>query len=698
MPTRPTESQKMQANRLASSLIEFEHPGRLLALMERLGFLARATKPRGGEASGPVTDDREENQEGLVGIWAPRSEPGGMAYLRAVDGLAADPWAPVERIPPKGSRNRIILIGESVARGFFHDPYYNPAQALRDALELVRTDGYEVVDLARIDQSPEPMLNLCRQALALQPEAMIVLAGNNWIACDDFPGPHAQVLADALRQTGHMKAINTAIGDFAREKTERLVHGLGNLAREAEIPLILMIPEFNLGGYATDGVRAPPRLPGLGANANWLRTYDDAVAAFEAGEWSAAADLAHKLMALDGGVTAAAPVLLARCFAKLGDQAGARDALELARDAELWRWDWAVPRCFQVVRQTMRLEAQAFEGFLFPLDLADRFCEWLEGALPDQRLFMDYCHLSPEGASVAMSSAAAMIEKILQGEQPDWRKLAKACPSPPAEVKARGHLLAAVHNASWGQALDVVGAHCREAARHETTRLPAKALVDFLGRQTPPVLSASYAELVSGQDLPLLYRLASLDPRLFSVLSEGLIRAFKTVDVDLEPCWRAVREAEHDVTSRTVDLLEPFNHLTSWVQPEAGWPERSTYFKAHTRKTDFWFWRAEQAELVCEITCRLPRVEENPTLVVCLNQEAVARLRLTPKWQAFQVQVGPAMTRAGLNRLTLRWPLPHNYDGSQSLQRLADQLEMDDEVGFYPVLGEIAAFTITKRA
>lgn len=697
MSHRPSEPQKARADQLARLLAACGHPGKMLALMERLDFFG-AQPERGEDVAPPHSDGLDEpEEEGLVGIWAPRREEGGIAYTRAAEGLAADPWAAVERIEPKGERKRVVLLGESVARGFFHDPHYNPAMALRGALSQVRPNGFEVIDLARTDQSPEPLLALCRDALALGPDALVVFAGNNWIACDDLPGSHSLLFADVLREAGHLKALTSLIVDLSRQRTETLVRGLGTLAREAKIPLVLMIPEFNLGGYATDVVGAAPLLPGRGTNAAWIETHEAATAAFAAGDWDGAAQLARRLIVLDGGTSSAAPALLAHCLEKSGDLAGARDYLELARDAELWRWDWSVPRCFRAIRETMVAEAAAFEGAIFPLDLADRFCQWLGGALPDQRLFMDYCHLSLEGARVAMASVAAMIAPLLEGTEASWRSLAEGCPQPAPEVVARGHFLAAVHNASWGQGSEVVEHHCRAAARHDSMLLPAAALTEFSGRRSPPIMASSYAELVPSGDLPLLYRLASLESRLYPVLTDGLVRAFSHADSEMATRLASVRDADHDVGHRELDLLSPRNHITSWVQPEAGWRERSVFFKAHTIETCFWFWQTRPVDLRFEITCRLPRCEQDPSLGISANERRASAIPLTNRWVSHRFEVAADRFQPGLNSLVLRWPLPRNYDGATALQRLADNLEMGGAVEFYAVLGEIASFTVAKE-
>jgi hypothetical protein len=47
-----------------------------------------------------------------------------------------DWWANLGRIEPKeAGRARVVLIGESVARGYLYDPQFTPAMALEMMLE-----------------------------------------------------------------------------------------------------------------------------------------------------------------------------------------------------------------------------------------------------------------------------------------------------------------------------------------------------------------------------------------------------------------------------------------------------------------------------------------------------------------------------------------------------------------------------------
>src|SRR6185369_17114880 len=70
-----------------------------------------------GDGRGSLTEetpgDKPEKLRG--GIW---EATGDGSFVRVNTGEPMHFWANVQKIPPKGPRRRIVLVGESVARGF----------------------------------------------------------------------------------------------------------------------------------------------------------------------------------------------------------------------------------------------------------------------------------------------------------------------------------------------------------------------------------------------------------------------------------------------------------------------------------------------------------------------------------------------------------------------------------------------------
>src|SRR6185369_5337956 len=78
-------------------------------------------------------------------------------------------------------RLRVVLAGESVARGFPYHPQFGCALALQKLLDLVTgPDEVEVIDLSQNGLTYAGLASLVESAMALKPDAFVVFAGNNW--------------------------------------------------------------------------------------------------------------------------------------------------------------------------------------------------------------------------------------------------------------------------------------------------------------------------------------------------------------------------------------------------------------------------------------------------------------------------------------------------------------------------------------
>src|SRR5829696_7984535 len=103
-----------------------------------------------------------------VGIWEATDEPTGRSFVRVNTGDPWHLWANVQKIPPKGPRRRVVLVGESAAKGFLYHPRFTTAQALQQIMNAACGPAkIEVVDLARNNLLQAQLQELITQALHL---------------------------------------------------------------------------------------------------------------------------------------------------------------------------------------------------------------------------------------------------------------------------------------------------------------------------------------------------------------------------------------------------------------------------------------------------------------------------------------------------------------------------------------------------
>jgi hypothetical protein len=194
-----------------------------------------------------------------VGIWEATDEPTGRSFVRMAN--AAEPWhlwANVQKIPPKGARRRVVLVGESAAKGYLYHPRFTPAQALQQMMNTACGPGkIEVVDLARNSLLHDQMEELITQALHLEPDAFVIFAGNNWSPLSQASDDQLLEMAAAFRATDPWPGVRGACESFLIANTRRTLCLLEKIVRERGIPVVFVLPEFNLVDWLTDSDSPP---------------------------------------------------------------------------------------------------------------------------------------------------------------------------------------------------------------------------------------------------------------------------------------------------------------------------------------------------------------------------------------------------------------------------------------------------------
>jgi alpha-ketoglutarate-dependent taurine dioxygenase len=668
--TQPSDALKPIANRLAEVLAG-QAGARTLSLMQSLGI----GTPR------PPADDQPRNGNGAVGIWHPLGERGRCAYVRRED----EPWwlwADVPRIPPKSGRKRVVLLGESVARGFFYDPLFNPAEALRTQLAAGGAGEFEVVDLARIDQGRESLLRLAAAAQALEPDALVILAGNNWRGHHEL-GPAARAeLASLLRAGGGPPAAKAFMEQRLAEVATAFVDTLAELCAAAGIPAVLMVPEFNLVDWSGHRREAP--CVGARDFERWVRLRDAAEEALAQERLEDAYAHAMELASIDQGTSAIGPAVLGECHLRRREPGRARPFLEAARDAEVWAPVQVTPRCYTAVQRALRA-AGARRG-LAVVDLPWLFEDWQGGRLPGRDLFHDYCHLTVEGMQVAMAGAGEALLQRVWGMERGWRALAAVPLGVPAPLRGRAHLLAAVHNDSWDQPCDIISHHCQEAAHTDPELAAPMALIaEFCVRRTSTPLTSAFHDLYARGELPLARFWTDVRPLTRQKLVRALVAATRVADSGLEGRLLALRQAEHGVEAAPLDLLEPWYSRGSLNQLD-GMAGGAAFHRCFAQASRFLLWTRLAGAITFRLTCRAPAAGA-ATARVRLNGAEVAEVPLTSRWRTAEFE---GRTVPGENEVTIEWPPPAGTDGT--LLRAIERIELGLPPEPYPVHGEIFAF------
>jgi hypothetical protein len=385
-----------------------------------------------------------------ISIWQPRGAGPELVFVRPEPLPLGDHFAARREIRPKREPLplRVCLFGESAAAGYLYAPHVTPAGVLEAQLRAVAGDGAaEVIDLARTNETLSSMVATIESAVQIQPDVLVVFAGNNWNLLETPEiSPYApsvtarQDYAEAWRHGAGAGMAGRAGGPAAapgiagpvalaagrlREIAAAAFERIALIARAIGVPVVLVVPEVSLAGWesrqpvawtlAPDGGDGHQRLrqrPRHSALARWYRLLARGRRQLDRGAWSAAARTANEMLAADGGANPTSWRLLALARTGAGDERGACAAARAEID------DAAYPALAflgapQATSLAMSLLRQASRRHGFGcVDLPEIFAIHTGSPLPGRRMFLDYCHLAAEGIEVAMAAVACEVLRL----------------------------------------------------------------------------------------------------------------------------------------------------------------------------------------------------------------------------------------------------------------------------------------------
>jgi hypothetical protein len=681
----PSDEAVAMANQLAESL-RSESGRAAFRLSVRLQQLAGA----GGRATNAVPP--RPAPVARVGIWERETRNGQEWFVRR---KRHDLWADVAEIAPKTTMQRILLIGESVARGYFYEPVITPAIVLQAMLRAgAAGDDIEVIDLGHSSLQAQQLLQLTESAFVLDPDAIVIVAGNNWHPIDSLTPHDLGDLATIVRHGGPWREVARMLQRVAREKARSIVAALGRMSATRQIPMLLMVPEFNLVDWHSDA--EDPPLLGDSDLAEWLRTRDAAVRALAERRTEDAACLAQALIDLDGGTAGRSFRLLAQAKSAAGP-AVLRPLLEGARDAAMWSLRRDTPRSYGPIQDVLRQDAPRHG--LTVVDVPQRFEEYL-GALPGRQLFGDYCHYTLEGMRVAMAAAAESLLPLLGRPQASWRSLIPADLGVTDGLLAQGSFLAAVHNANWGNSLDVIRYHLESAMRRDpqVANLMRLFLESHL-RSVPPHLSGAIEELLRTERrslAPFFFRSTRREKDVNFRLVATMIDVLTPVRPAIADGVRRLMAAEHGVSATSRNLL---NRAYSGLETEQALddPDRYAYYRAWSRISRFRFVCDRLDDLQLLMTVRTPVRGSDTHIVVRVNDVAVHRVDVASHWRTLACTVPSHALVSGVNTLEMEWP-EAGWAYAHRTASIVRAFDAGRPMESSPVFGELHALVVSPIA
>jgi hypothetical protein len=328
MSKLPAPTLQPVAARIARAVLA-NHGAEVRALCKEL-----ADQFSGSPAAAAPTSTDERPSTGLdkIGIWARDPSDQASPYRRLEQRRPEwRLWADNDEIPTPSGRRRIIFLGESAARGYLYDPAFAPAVVLQRLLRrLPATQDIDIIDLARSNIDPAGILGLGSQSARLKPDLFILFAGNNWCSTRSYDGSTRRKLIEALNRHGYRGYID-AIEVWRARRTRMTLEHFADIAKRADAPVIVVVPETNLLDWREERALIVPILT-ADRSARWFELAIQAEVTLDAGRYPEAARLASDLMAIDEGTSPVGPSIIGRCRVAEGDVESARRLFEAARD------------------------------------------------------------------------------------------------------------------------------------------------------------------------------------------------------------------------------------------------------------------------------------------------------------------------------------------------------------------------------
>lgn len=632
----------------------------------------------------------------LIGVW--KKDPKTGDFVRDVEQSADwNYWAQLPVLKTRKTRKRVVLIGESVARGMLCDPAYTPAQVLSQMLNSQLSGSeVEVIDLARTNADidiVEELVTSCRQ---ISPDAIIIFAGNNWVGnlsyLKSVDSPYE--ISEEIKSSG-IQGFRGKLESALRNNVERLIDMVNAQQLNGVPEICWVVPEFNLGDWRDPDINVH-WLDGEGDNEKWLSLRKEADALLGRKELDSCIEIAKQMLKLDGGNCSATAYILADCYKELGDHEQCRQYLEIARDASVIDLSRSyTPRITRDIGDLIKAKAAEYKNKL--VDLREVFKPHAEQGIPGRELFLDYCHLTSKGIKVAMSEVAREFAPSMLGRVVTAEKFLSNAPDITAKDDADAHLLAAIHNAHWGQNFDVVSYYCKQAAQKSKDVLSImKIIVDLQNKRIPIWMNGAIADEVYGLSPQVMRYLFSMST---SCLDELLFDAFSTCcsqyDVPLGKHISDIQLEQHSVSKvGKIDMLDPYFHNTSFSEQqliEGGFNNRNDYYKAYMASSQFCFFT--DAVRPHELKVTLKSTNKPDKAVIKVNGQEVKAIEATKEWLSVSITLDEHILVKGANQVSVEWP-ECSLDSKKQLEQVCNDINGHLLPEIYPIYGNIYSLSV----
>ncbi|MGV8001661.1 hypothetical protein QPK14_05805 [Photorhabdus temperata subsp. temperata] len=653
-----------------------------------------------------------ENIDGYtaIGTWHPAKIDGEITFIRREqsDSIFWESSRQKLMVGKAAGVKRVCLIGESAALGMFFSPHTTPAKTLAHLLNQHSNIEWEIIDLARSCMNAGGLLETCKASLQLQPDYVIILAGNNWFSDvlfeHDAPLERRKNYANVLANSGP-NGIAVEYREKLEENAEILINKIEVISRESSAEFIFALPASN---YADWERKTPLHWLGHGKTAEWYELYRNASQAIMNRQYVEALALGLNMIDIDGGIAATSNRIVANSLIALNRAEEAKSYLDAECSYSLM---YDIVTSFPGTPSFVKERIIQQNVGIKIIDLEYYFSKYLGTSVLDDSLFVDYCHMTPEGFKIAMAPIAEWLMNYGK-DKPDanWEVMARKT----IELDVSSYDLAvsyfyiALYNSHINRPLNEVVERERIVKLFEkAVQYSAKILdvMELYVKARSCEKGAGFSLSRAGQKLlelvnsPLDFPVAQTSPGADAQTIDAICEIFDKHGRNGKALKEFYQKSYIDQLKHGIDLTEPqyIDRVSAVIRvsidPEVNTRRSLPYFKSWWPTSSFTLITSGNHDLNMEITSRVKKYIEESKVRILINGELLAKIEPSSAWSHHKLIIPGSLTKPGFNTITLEWP-KLAQDEEKEVLNISSRYNKGLKTEIFPVFGELFSLKV----
>lgn len=642
-----------------------------------------------------------ENKHGTLGAWQLDNDK--KKYFRKNDEESW--WWEQERtqinLHPSEQTLRICLIGESAAHGMFFSPSITPAKSLQKVLDREIKFEVEVIDLTRICMNKDQMLATIEGCQSLQPDFVVIFAGNNWFA-DSLYDLHSPLAArrkyfSAFEKSNFTK-LNETFAELLTSQSKATIDQIDDIAKSSSSQFLFVVPPVNLLNWER---RTPPLLGDYDTD-KWLVDYHQVVSRFESGDIEGALSLGLEMLEHDGGSNATTHRLVANAYIALGRENEAVGHLEKEASLAIVNSNFTSfpvtpyyierlllerPKYFKCINLNAQLKAASKIG------------------IPGFDYFVDYCHLNEYGfLEFAKSVALHILDAQKLKNPPNIDLILKGTDS---KFLAQSYFYIAIYFAHFNQPVlynqkvrEIKILLSKAVAEHEPILDMMENYIRAKSHNEGFNFSKDAQRLLKSSNSSLDMQISQSCMGVDSVAVESLFEVLEENGRDVMGLYQHYFE-EYDNCLRhdSLDLTHPYflkrvNGLIREAEDHEINSRRSIpFYKSFWPRADFELPMLELRKLWLLIVCR-SQDHPNTKHTVKVNNDYVGEFVISDVWSKYEFEICESSLKPGFNNLSVTTEVTQQYSIRETIDRTEACL-LSTKTEFNPILTEYFSIDVS---